>query len=50
MPSDVGKLKRMSGLPVIVKGIQSPEDAKIAMEAGADGIMIHSKHKSGADI
>lgn len=40
VPSDVGKLKKMSGLPVIVKGIQSPEDAKVAMEAGADGIWV----------
>ena len=40
VPSDIGKLKRLSGLPVIVKGIQSPEDAVIALDAGADGIWV----------
>ena len=40
VPSDIGKLKRLSGLPVIVKGIQSPEDALIALDAGADGIWV----------
>lgn len=34
------KLKDMSGLPVIVKGIQSPEDADIAINAGADGVWV----------
>ena len=28
----------MSGLPVIVKGIESPEDADTAIKAGADAI------------
>lgn len=40
VPADVQKLKDMSGLPVIVKGIQSPEDADIAINAGADGIWV----------
>lgn len=30
----------MSGLPVIVKGIESPEDADMAIKAGADAIWV----------
>lgn len=40
VPSDVMKIKKISGLPVIVKGIQSPEDALVSIEAGADGIWV----------
>lgn len=40
VPSDIAKVKEMSGLPVIVKGIQSPEDAAVAIQAGADGIWV----------
>ncbi len=34
------KIKNFSGLPVFVKGIQSPEDAEISIQAGADGIWV----------
>ncbi|KRN99300.1 lactate oxidase [Companilactobacillus kimchiensis] len=40
VPSDIQKIKDMSGLPVIVKGIQSPDDADLAIEFGADGIWV----------
>ncbi|MCO6545708.1 MAG: alpha-hydroxy-acid oxidizing protein [Gilliamella sp.] len=40
VPSDIQKIKAMANLPVIVKGIQSPEDASIAISAGADAIWI----------
>ncbi|MEG0344013.1 MAG: lactate oxidase [Acinetobacter sp.] len=39
-PSDINYVKKMTGLPVIVKGIQSPEDADMAIRAGADAIWV----------
>lgn len=39
-PDDVKRIKEESGLPVIVKGIISPEDAELAIAAGADGIYV----------
>ncbi|MFF0983474.1 lactate oxidase [Proteus mirabilis] len=39
-PADIQYVKKMSGLPVIVKGIGSPEDADIAIKAGADAIWV----------
>lgn len=39
-PSDIKYVKDMTGLPVIIKGIQSPEDAEIAIQAGADAIWV----------
>ncbi len=39
-PADVRFLKEYSDLPVFVKGIQSPEDAVLAIGAGADGIWV----------
>ena len=39
-PADVRFLKDYSGLPVFVKGLQSPEDAVLAIGAGADGIWV----------
>lgn len=39
-PSDIGYIKRISGLPVIVKGIQHPDDAERAINAGADAIWV----------
>lgn len=40
--ADVRWLKQVacSGLPLIVKGIMTAEDAILALEAGADGIMV----------
>lgn len=37
---DIALLKKLSGLPVFVKGIQHPEDAHQAIESGADGIWV----------
>ena len=39
-PYDVMRVKRMTDLPVIVKGIQNPDDAEIAIAAGADAIWV----------
>ncbi|EHO05963.1 lactate oxidase [Myroides odoratimimus] len=39
-PSDIKYVKDLTGLPVIIKGIQSPEDAEIAIQAGADAIWV----------
>lgn len=38
--ADVRFLKEYSELPIFVKGIQSPEDALLAIGAGADGIWV----------
>lgn len=37
---DVAWLRRQTNLPVLVKGILSSEDAKIAIDHGADGIIV----------
>lgn len=39
-PADIKRIKEIAGLPVIVKGVQSPEDALLAIGAGADGIYV----------
>lgn len=39
-PADVKRIKDFTNLPVIVKGVQSPEDALLAIGAGADGIYV----------
>lgn len=39
-PADIAYVKKLSGLPVIVKGIQSPEDADRVIKAGADAIWV----------
>ncbi|WP_334328607.1 lactate oxidase [Companilactobacillus sp. HBUAS59699] len=39
-PADIKRIKDIAGLPVIVKGVQSPEDALLAIGAGADGIYV----------
>ena len=39
-PADIGYVKKLSGLPVIVKGVQSPKDVDIAIDAGADAIWV----------
>lgn len=38
--SDLDWLRSASGLPVIVKGVLSGEDARLAAEAGAAGVMV----------
>lgn len=40
VPADIEKIKQMSGLPVLMKGIQSPEDAVASIDAGADGVWV----------
>ncbi|MDM8214079.1 alpha-hydroxy-acid oxidizing protein [Enterococcus hirae] len=40
VPADIEKIKQMSDLPVIVKGIQASADAAVALGAGADGIWV----------
>lgn len=39
-PEDLKKIKERSGLPVLVKGIFCAEDAQMAIDAGADGIVV----------
>ena len=46
---DVKFLKEYSGLPVFVKGIQSPDDALMAIGAGADGIWVSNHGGSQLD-
>jgi isopentenyl diphosphate isomerase/L-lactate dehydrogenase-like FMN-dependent dehydrogenase len=38
--SEVKKLRDLVSLPFIVKGVMSPEDAVVAVESGADGIVV----------
>lgn len=40
LPSDIQKVANYTGLPVFVKGIQNPEDAETAIQAGASGIWV----------
>ncbi|KAK7924757.1 FMN-dependent dehydrogenase-domain-containing protein [Apiospora marii] len=37
---DIAWIKRTSGLPVVLKGVQTVADARMAAEYGADGIML----------
>jgi 4-hydroxymandelate oxidase len=37
---DIGWLKSITRMPLIVKGILHPDDARVAIEAGADGIYV----------
>jgi isopentenyl diphosphate isomerase/L-lactate dehydrogenase-like FMN-dependent dehydrogenase len=37
---DVAWLKEVSGLPVLVKGVLTREDARLAVEQGADGVIV----------
>lgn len=39
-PEDIQWLKNQTSLPVIIKGILSSEDARIAVDAGADAIVV----------
>lgn len=39
-PGDVEKIAKRTGLPVIVKGIQAPEDAVMAIGAGAAAVYV----------
>lgn len=37
---DIAWLKRASGLPLVLKGVQTAADARLAMDHGIDGIML----------
>lgn len=37
---DIGWIKRVSGLPVVVKGIQTAEDAALAAHYGATAVYL----------
>ena len=39
-PADIRRIRKATSLPLIVKGIMTPEDAEVAIENGADGIGI----------
>ena len=38
--SDLKWLRKQTGLPIVLKGILHPDDAKMALRYGADGIMV----------
>ena len=37
---DLARLRGMTSLPILVKGVQHPDDARLAIEHGADGIVV----------
>jgi len=39
-PDDIGGLKARTGLPVVVKGILRADDARVAVDAGADAVIV----------
>jgi hypothetical protein len=39
-PRDIGWMKQQVSLPVVVKGIMGREDARIAVDAGADALVV----------
>ncbi len=39
-PADIGWLQDVSGLPVVVKGVLHPDDARIAVDAGAAAVWV----------
>src|SRR5918996_655178 len=39
-PKDIEWMKQQVSLPVVVKGIMGPEDARMAVNAGADGLVV----------
>lgn len=36
----LGRLRAMTGLPLLVKGVLHPDDARLAIEHGADGVIV----------
>lgn len=38
--SDLAWIRKESGLPIVLKGVQNVEDAKLAVEYGVDGILL----------
>jgi isopentenyl diphosphate isomerase/L-lactate dehydrogenase-like FMN-dependent dehydrogenase len=39
-PKDIEWMKQQVSLPVVIKGIMSPEDARVAVNAGADALVV----------
>ncbi|GAB7003676.1 lactate 2-monooxygenase [Nocardioides sp. AN3] len=38
--ADLARLREMTALPILVKGVQHPDDARLAIEHGVDGIVV----------
>jgi isopentenyl diphosphate isomerase/L-lactate dehydrogenase-like FMN-dependent dehydrogenase len=38
--ADLPRLRRLTALPIVLKGIQHPDDARRAVDSGADGIIV----------
>jgi len=38
--ADLARLRAMTSLPILVKGLQDPRDAQLAIDHGADGIVV----------
>lgn len=38
--ADIARLRRMTKLPILLKGIRHPDDARLAREHGVDGIIV----------
>jgi len=38
--ADLARLREMTSLPIILKGIQDPRDARLALDHGVDGIVV----------
>lgn len=51
-PADIGWLREVTGLPVVVKGVLHPEDAIVAVDAGAAAIWVsnHGGRQLGCAI
>jgi len=45
LPDDIGWLSSLTGLPVVIKGVLRPDDAALAVDAGAASIIV-SNHGS----
>lgn len=39
-PADIARLREWTDLPVAIKGVQHPDDARAMIDAGADGIVV----------
>ncbi len=51
-PGDVAWLREISGVPVVVKGVVRADDALVAVDAGAAGVLVstHGNRRMGASI
>src|SRR5690606_34398339 len=39
-PADLAKLRDWTDLPIAVKGVLHPDDARLVVDAGADGVLV----------